>query len=394
MLTIMSYLRTYTPAARLRLALLPALLAWAVLPIVASAQDAPKPAEDVLVFTNGDQLSGTLVRSAGGNIVFKSDMAGEISVPLAKVRELRTQGAFAVLKHNDPVAVSRKTQPGKIVLSGSAVTVVTNESGTGAVVPVADVAYLIDAKTFNRELANTPSLLHGWGGTVSLGTTFVQSTTHGGTVVGNVALSRQIPTLPFFRARNRTTIDFQENYGVLSTPAIPSANLAAVSVKTSIMHADAERDEYIRKNLYLLATTVFDHNYAQSLDLQQIYGGGVGYTPFSTSLHQLDLKADVHYEKQHFFNNVGDDNLFGSTFTENYRRSLPLKVTLTQTLAVLPAWNVLNAYQANASISLVAPLFRRFSVSTTAADSYLNNPVPGYRKNSFNFTTSLTYTLR
>ncbi len=182
-------------------------------------------------------------------------------------------------------------------------------------------------------MAHEPSLFHGWNGTVGLGTTFVQSTTHGGTVSGNVALIRQIPTLSFFRARNRTTIDFQENYGVLSTPAIASSSLAAVSVKTSIMHADAERDEYVRKNLYLLGTTAFDHNYSQSLDLQQIYGGGVGYTPFSTSLHQLDLKADVHFEKQQFFNNVGDDNLFGSTFTENYRRVLPLKVTLTQSMA-------------------------------------------------------------
>ena len=393
MLNGMPYLQACAHPLRERLFRVSMLLLLFVFPALACSQDA-KPTEDVLIFTNGDQLSGTLLRSAGGNVVFKSDMAGEISVPFAKIRELRTQGAFAVLKHKDPVAVSRKAQPGKIVLSGSAVTVVTNEGGTGSVVPVGDVAYLVDAKTFNSELANKPSLLHGWNGTVGLGTTFVQSTTHGGTVSGNVALVRQIPTVTFFKARNRTTIDFQENYGVLSTPAIPVANLAAVSVKTSIMHADAERDEYVRKNLYLLGTTAFDHNYSQSLDLQQIYGGGVGYTPFSTSLHQLDLKADVHYEKQQFFNNVGNDNLFGSTFTENYRRTLPLKVTLTQTLQVLPAWNILNAYGANGSVGVVAPLFRRFSVSTSAADSYLNNPVPGYRKNSFNFTTSLTYTLR
>ena len=376
-------------------------LSWVLLallcvlqPSVAPAQGAPRAPEDVLIFTNGDQLSGTLLRSANGNVVFKSDMAGEITVPFARVRELRTQGDFAVLKHHDPVAVSRKVQPGKLVVSGSAVTVTTKDGATEAVVPVSDVAYVVDAKTFNTELTKEPGLLHGWNGTVGLGTTFVQSTTHGGTVTGNVALVRQVPTVTYFKPRNRTTIDFQENYGILSTPAIPAASLTAVSVKTSIMHADAERDEYVRKNLYLLATTAFDHNYSQSLDLQQIYGGGVGYTPFSTSLHQLDLKADVHFERQHFFNNVGNDNLFGSTFTENYRRTLPLKVTLTQALQVLPAWNILNAYEANGSIGVVAPLFKRFSVSTTAADTYLNNPVPGYRKNSFNFSTSLTYTLR
>jgi hypothetical protein len=387
-------LQTPSQRASAKLFRASAFMLFAVLPSVTHAQDAPKPAQDILIFTNGDQLSGTLLRSAGGNVFFKSDMAGEISVPLTKVKELRTQGAFAVLKNNEPIAVTRKTQPGKIVLSGSAVTVTANASGTEAVVPVADVAYLLDEKTFNREVHTKPSLLHGWGGTVSLGTTFVQSTTHGGTVTGSVALVRTMPTLSFFAPRNRTLVDFQENYGTLTTPAIPAANLAAVSVKTSIMHADAERDEYVKKNLYLLGTVAFDHSYAQSLDLQQIYGGGVGYTVINTPLQELDVKADAHYEKQQFFGNVGNTNLFGSTFSESYRRSLPLKVSLTQTLAVLPAWNVLNAYQANGSVGLVAPLMRRFSVSLAAADSFLNNPVPGYQKNSFTFTTSLTYTLR
>ena len=355
---------------------------------------AAAPAKDILIFTNGDQLSGTLERSAGGNVVFKSDMAGEITVPLAKVKELRTQGSFAVLKHNDPVAVSRKVQPGRIVLSDSAVTVTTNSGESGSVVPLKDVAYLVDAATFQRELAHEAGPLQGWGGTVSLGTTFVQSTTHGGTVTGGVALVRQVPTVSYFRARNRTTVDFQENYGILTTPAIPSAGLTANSVTTSIMHADAERDEYLRKNLYVLATTAFDHNFSQSLDLQQIYGAGVGYTPFNTAVHQLDLKVDAHYEKQKFFNDIGDQNLIGSTFSESYRRVLPLKVTVLQNLALLPAWNNLNAYSGNGSVTMLAPVLRRLAVNVTAADSFLNNPAPGYQKNSFTLSTGLTYSLR
>ncbi|MGI4852888.1 MAG: DUF481 domain-containing protein [Janthinobacterium lividum] len=352
------------------------------------------PARDVLVFTNGDQLSGKLERSTGGNVVFKSDMAGEITVPFDKVRELRTQGTFAVLKHGDPVDVSRRVQPGKIVLSDSAVTVTTDAEGVGAVVPVKEVAYMIDAATFNRELAHKPGLLDGWNGTVNLGATLAQSTIHGGTFTGGVALSRQVPTLPYFRARNKTIVNFQENYGVLTTPGFIAGTGNDVQVKTSILHADAERDEYLRKTLYYFGTTSFDHNYSQSLDLQQIYGAGIGYTVFNTPLHQLDLKADGHYEKQKFFGNVGNQNLFGSTFSENYRRVLPLKVTLVQTAAVVPAWNNLNAYAANGSISLVAPLFRRLAVNVTAADSFINNPVAGYQKNSLTLSTGLTYTLR
>ncbi len=357
----------------------------------ARAQQADK---DLLVFTNGDQLSGKLERSAGGNIVFKSDMAGEITVPLAKVKELRTAGAFAVLQRGVPVAVSRKVEPGRIVVSGNAVTVTTDSGGTGSVVPVKDVAYMVDAATFHRELAQKPGPFDGWNGSVNLGTTFAQSTIHGGTVTGGFSLLRQIPTLAYFRTRNKTALNLQANYGVLTTPAFIAGTPSDVEAKTNILHADAERDEYLRKNLYYFGTAAFDHNYAQSLDLQQIYGGGVGYTAFSTPVHQLDLKADAHYEKQHFFHNVGNQNLFGSTFSENYRRVLPLKITLQQTAAIVPAWNNLNAYAANGSVALVAPLFRRLSLNMTATDSFLNNPVAGYQKNSFTLSTGLTYTLR
>ena len=351
-------------------------------------------AQDVLVFTNGDQLSGKLERSAGGNVVFKSDMAGEITVPFAKIKELRTAGAFAVLRHGDPVAVSRRVEPGKIVLSQSAVTVTTNAEGTGSVVPVKDVAYMVDAATFNRELAHKPGPLDGWSGTANLGTTFSQSTIHGGSLVGGLALQRQIPTLAYFRARNRTTLNLQENYGVLTTPGFIAGTATDVQAKTSILHADAERDEYLRRNLYYFATTGFDHNYAQGLDLQQIYGGGIGYTAFKTDVHQLDLKADTHYEKQRFFTAGSNQNLVGSTFSENYRRVLPLRVSVLQSAAILPAWNNLNAYAANGNLTITAPLLRKLAVNVTAADSFINNPVAGYQKNSFTLSTGLTYTLR
>src|SRR3569832_416250 len=69
----------------------------AALAAQAPAKDAPTPAPDTIIFTNGDQLTGTLERSVGSSVIFKSDMAGEITVSLDKVKELRSTGSFAVL---------------------------------------------------------------------------------------------------------------------------------------------------------------------------------------------------------------------------------------------------------------------------------------------------------
>jgi hypothetical protein len=40
------------------------------------------------------------------------------------------------------------------------------------------------------------------------------------------------------------------------------------------------------------------------------------------------------------------------------------------------------------------PVYKRLSLAITALDTFLNDPPPGFKKNSFQFTTGLTYTLR
>lgn len=358
------------------------------------AQASPPPPEDVVLFTNGDQLSGTLLRQVGDSVVFRSDMAGEITIPLAKIKDLHTAGKFAVLRRGVPVAESRRVQPERIQIANSHLLLLDHADPPPAI-PLASVAYVVDAQTFTKDLAHTPGFFSGWIGTATLGATVVQATQHGGTLTADVALTRQIPPLTYFRPRNRTLVNLQETYGTSTTPVIPQTNPPSPDavVKTSIFHADAERDQYLSKRTYLLAATAFDHNFAQGLDLQQLYGGGFGFTPFSNPKQQLDLKADLHYLKQGFFDAATNQNLVGSTFAETYRRTLPAKIQLTENFNVIPAWNDPNAYSANGSVALTLPVFKRFSFTNAATDAFLNNPSPGYRKNSFTYTAGITYTL-
>src|ERR1700738_3271513 len=76
--------------------LLEATAAWA-------QSAAGKPAPDVIVFTNGDQLTGTLERADGDSFVFKSDVVGEVTVSADKIKELRASGKFVALKKNETI---------------------------------------------------------------------------------------------------------------------------------------------------------------------------------------------------------------------------------------------------------------------------------------------------
>jgi len=211
--------------------------------------------------------------------------------------------------------------------------------------------------------------------------------------------------VPWMPARDRTTFDVTESYGKESTPIIPPTTPATPPevVLSSIFHADAERDQYFSPRLFALGDVSFDHNYGQGLQFQQVYGGGIGWTAIKSGKQELDLKVDVHYEKQQYITTPVNGsvvtttptvNLIGSTIFEGYHRNLPRKIVFTETANILPAWNNSNDYSANVMAALSMPVFKRLSATVSATDNFLNDPAEYYRKNSFQFITGVTYLLR
>jgi len=352
----------------------------------------PKPQPDVLVFTNGDQLTGKLVRADGGSVVFKSDMAGELTISFDKIKELRSSGNFSMLKKGPPSKTNLVGQ-GQVNVADNNVTVTSVPPVTLA---IKDVGYVIDTPTYDREVHHELGFFHAWNGSITAGATLVRSTDNITSFTLGMSLARLSPTVDYLPRHTRTTLNLIETYGKATSPVIPQTippSPSPVVTKTSIFHADAERDWYFTPRLYALANTAFDHNFSQGLDLQQLYGGGIGWTPIQEERQQLDLKADVHYERQSFFSQPEVD-LIGSIFGEAYHRNLPRKIVFTQAAAYIPSWNDSKAYSAMATVGIVLPTWKRLGASFAATDNYLNNPSPGYKTNSFQFVAGLTYTLK
>jgi len=101
----------------------------------------------------------------------------------------------------------------------------------------------------------------------------------------------------------------------------------------------------------------------------------------------------VHYERQTFQPPTPNNNLVGSTFVEAYRRTLPYKILFDQSATYIQAWNDLHAYSAIGTVRLTMPVYKRFNLSFNVRNDYLNNPAFGYKKNSFEFMTEITYRL-
>ena len=350
-----------------------------------------------MVFTNGDQLTGKLERAVGDSIIFKSEMAGEITVSLDKVKELHSNGSFVVLRKGaDPTRA--KVAPGALIFAGGNLTVASS-TGQPETIPEKEVAYIIDQATYEKDLEKKAGFTAGWNGSINGGATLVRSTDKGETFTAGITLVRAIPAVPFLPGRNRTTFDLQETYGKLTSPVIPQTTPIptppSVAI-TSIFHADAERDEYFSPRVYALGQTAFDHNYAQGLNLQQVYGGGIGWSAIKGARQGLDLKGTMQYEKQSYLasSKTPDQDIIGSTISELYHRELPRKLLFSEAFSALPAWNNFHAFSANGSVSLAMPVFKRLSLSVTTSDNFLNDPAFGYNKNSYQFVTAVSYSLK
>jgi hypothetical protein len=389
-------------------------LAWSLAPGSAlawaggqsSAADAPKPAPDVLVFTNGDQLSGKLLREDKNQVTFHSDIAGDVTVGWDKVKSIQSAQQFAVVKNGQRV---KKKMPQKEVAQGAlsiengTISVSNPSAGVNQQIPIADTQYIIDEKTFQTEILREPSFLFGWDGSLTIGATEVNSTQTSQTFTGAATLVRTIPAVDWLDPRNKTTFDASATYGLIRQPLIQSGTTViqpASSTKTNILHGDAERDEYIGTRAYLLAEASADHNLGSGLQLQQQYGGGGGATILKQPKQTFDVKGDLHYEQQQFYagasspNGTPNVNIIGADATEAYMRMLPRGLKFTETGTITPAFNVPNAWTALALANLNFPVYKRLSFSLTSQDNFINDPPLGFKKNTFQFTAGVTYALK
>ncbi len=330
----------------LRVAMLAVLFALSfACPTQSRGQSKPAAAPDVLVLSNGDTLHGKLVEAADGKVTFHSGPLGDVTLSWDKIKELHTSGNFAVIESGKK-QISKKTAAniptGPIEVTNQAVTVHPANAAAPPTIPVSKAQYVMDDATIDKQVRHRPGFFEGWNGAATAGATTVNATQHQYAISGGIDLVRVVPTVAWLAPSNRTTVDFlgslgkttQPSYFIPATPSSPAIFVPEVDTKTAIYHAGAERDQYLTPRVFALAQIAYDHNYSQNLDLQQIYGGGLGWTALKTESQELDLKGTIQYERQKFI--TGESlNLVGSTFSADY--VLQKKwVTYTQGVAFIP----------------------------------------------------------
>jgi hypothetical protein len=383
-------------------------LLFALVPVARADAEGQNPAADAapdtLVLSNGDTLHGKLVKEVGGKVTFHTEPLGDLYIKWENIKELHATGNYGVLAKGVKLK-GRKNQGqlpmGTVEVANQEVTVhPPNAAAPAPPIPAKDAEFIIDQETLDTQMHHQPGFLTGWNGGATAGATLVTATQNQYTVSGALNLVRAVPSVAWLNPRSRTSTDFTGSFGKITQPAYTVGGVftPATTTKTAIYHIDGEQDEYLSTRLFALVQTSFDHNFAQNLQLQQIYGGGLGLTLFSTPRHEADVKATIQYEKQQFISGPpgSNQNLIGSTFSADYSLKTRL-FTYMQDVAYIPAYNVPRAYSASETDTVAFPTYKNFAFSIGTIDSYLNDPpasAPPTRRNSFQFTMGLTYAIK
>jgi hypothetical protein len=359
-------------------------------PTAALAEDngsSNEPGPDTLVFVDGEKLVGHLLRSMDNSVMFHSDIVGDVTVNWSKVKELNSTQKFALVEKGVKLRTNEndaKIPQGSISLQDGNLHVQTSDATAPLVLPLSQTADVIDQTTFERVVLSRPAWYQNWKGSATVGVAIVNATQSSQSYTSAINFSRDIPGESWMDPESRTSLLFTSAYGQLKQPNTPT-------LKTSIFHAQAERDRYFSPRAFLFAAANFDHDYSQGLDLQQTYSSGIGWSAIKSELEQLDLRAAIGYEDQKFFLATQNQHLFSGVFSEAYNRKFQNKITLHQDFSTTPAWSNLNAVSATGDLNLTVPVMKRMNFTFGVADTYLNNPSPGFRKNSFQFTSGISY---
>ena len=243
------------------------------------------------------------------------------------------------------------------------------------------------AAIMRRRAFRHQGFFEGWKGSTGAGLSFTQSTTATRTVTAFVNLARLDPSESWFSPRNTTAVDFNFVSGRTSSSGVTLSNF-------SIFQANAVREFYLSPKWFLFTGANWEHNSNQGLDLMQSYGAGVGRVLYKSDRAEWSARAGLGYVHQGFSDITLNKNIIGSRFNQTFTYRFPRGIYFTETGGFRPAWNHSNAYVTGFIASLSVPLYKRLDISLNSFDSYVNDPPPGFKKNSLQVTINVGYSFR
>jgi len=322
---------------------------------------------DQVTLTNGDTITGAIVKKDGDKLTIKSEFLGEVTMPWTAVKAIQSdKPLFVALASGTEVS-------GALTTEGEAIRIAATPSPQ--TMPLKDVSAIRnEAEEKKHERLLQPGWRELWAGYFDLGLSLTRGNARTNTLATSFNSSR-------VTRNDKTTLYFND----ISS----SAKLNGIVAKT----ADAARgglayDHNLKPRIFVLFLNDYEYDQFQSLDLRFVAGGGLGFHARKSEHMLLDFSAGADYDRDKFSNhltrssaevNWGDDLAYKIAGRTSFTQSFRMFNNVTRT----------GEYRINFDAGSATTLRKWLSWQVTASDRFLSNPVLGRQRNDLLLTTGL-----
>lgn len=331
---------------------------------------------DTVVMKNGDKLSGTVVTTTDKGVVFKSELAGEVTIEWANITDVSTSGPVVMTtKDGKTISGTVKMVEGKVVATPT----------TGEPVEVAkeNVTALRTSEAQGKfdELENRrlhPGFLDLYTGFYDFGAAFAR---------GNAV------TNAFSSAAKLNRVTDKDNFGLYFTQIYTSNNTAPPGgVTAQAVRGGWNYSRNLSTKWFLQGFNDYEYDRFQDLDLRTVVGGGLGYYFFKNDNGFLSVSGGGAWNREQFGTGLLRNS--GEIYVaQEWNQKLNRMFTVAEKVVIFPNLSNTGQYRINFDTTLAAALSRLFSLQFAISDRYLSNPLPGRKTNDVLFTSGIRFTV-
>ena len=319
---------------------------------------------DELHLKNGDRLTGTIVQLVDGKMLFKSDVAGDMTVSLSNIETLNSDGPVEVhLK--DGTSFSQK------VLS----------VGAGRFAVGGDEA--LKAQEFAMDdvvsINPPPKPVPKWTGDISAGLTLTRGNTKTETVSASLNLMKRTEN-------DRTTINAdyakgkQENRTTGQTETIEDW-----------WRAKGKYDYFVSKKLYAFVDGRYEKDAVAELDRRMIIGGGVGYQWIESPEMNFSTEGGIASLYEKYDNQTNSNSELSVQLGYHFDKKLAKTVSFMNDLTYYPSIDKFSDYFLTTTAGIRADFTERMFATFKVIFNYDVTPAMGAHSTDVKYFLGLGY---
>lgn len=327
---------------------------------------------DQVVMTNGDRLSGKILKKDGDSIVLETELAGTVKISWASVERIVSDDALSLTLKDG------KVLEGKIEVEEDKLKIETPDAGQVAVEKEALKVARTPAEQakfeFEQKRIRESKITDFWSGTVDMGFSLTQGNSNTRTFSFGLNGTRETAKNKFVVYANGLHVNNTNSGNPVTT---------AQSVWSG-----ARYDININREWFAFSSSDFEYNKPQKLNLRAVLGGGAGYHAVKSEKANVDfiLGGTNNYEN---FSTGLQRNSAEMVLGKEIKYKISPRVRFNERLVFYP--NISNAgeFRALLDASVQTDINSWLGLHMTVGNRYNSQPVSQTEKNDFLLSTGL-----